>query len=111
MSELPTRPEIDRFRWWAVAVAVLLVSSVIAYRVVEGSDRWLELIGVGTTVFISKLAIFQGSIEGYTWSPWTLALISWEIDLLASTLILLWVARLELQQGMTARPPHGLHSA
>ena len=96
MTELPTRPEIDRFRWWAAAVAVLLVSSLIAYRVVEGPGRWLELLGVGATVFISKLAIFQGSIEGYTWSPWTLALISWEIDLLASTLILLWVGRLEL---------------
>ncbi len=96
MSELPTRPEIDRFRWWAVGVGVLIAASLIAFRVVEGPYTWLELVGVSITVFLSKLAIFQGAIEGHSWSPWTLALIAWEIDLLASTLILLWIARLEL---------------
>lgn len=96
MSELPTRPEIDRFRWWAAGVAVLLLASLVAFRVREGPHGWLEFFGVTATVFLSKLAIFQGAIEGHPWSPWTLALIAWEIDLLGSVLILLWVARLEL---------------
>jgi uncharacterized membrane protein len=96
MTELPTRPEIDRFRWWASGVAVLVVASLVAFRIVEGPYTWLELAGVTLTVFLSKLAIFQGAIEGHAWSPWTLALIAWEIDLIGSALILLWVARLEL---------------
>lgn len=96
MTELPTRPEIDRFRWWASGVAVLVVASLVAFRIVEGPYTWLELAGVTLTVFLSKLAIFQGAIEGHDWSPWTLALIAWEIDLIGSALILLWVARLEL---------------
>jgi uncharacterized membrane protein len=96
MNELPPRPEIDRFRWWAAGVAVLLVASLAAYRVVEGPAGWLELLAVTTSVFISKLAIFQGAFEGHAWSPWTLAMIAWEIDLLVSCLILLWVGRLEL---------------
>jgi uncharacterized membrane protein len=96
MTELPTRPEIDRFRWWAAGVALLVVASLVAFRIVEGPYTWLELSGVTLTVFLSKLAIFQGSIEGHPWSPWTLALIAWEIDLVGSVLILLWVARLEL---------------
>jgi uncharacterized membrane protein len=77
-------------------VAVLVVASLVAFRIVEGPYTWLELAGVTLTVFLSKLAIFQGAIEGHAWSPWTLALIAWEIDLIGSALILLWVARLEL---------------
>lgn len=96
MSELPTRPEIDRFRWWAAGVAFLLLASLVAFRIQEGPHSWLELVGVSATVLFSKVAIFQGAIEGHPWSPWTLALIAWEIDLLGSVLILLWVARLEL---------------
>lgn len=96
MTELPTRPEIDRFRWWAAGVALLVLASLVAFRIVEGPYTWLELAGVTLTVFLSKLAIFQGAIEGHTWSPWSLALIAWEIDLVGSALILLWVARLEL---------------
>lgn len=96
MRELPPRPELDRFRWWAAGVAALVLASLGAYRALEGPSAWLELIGVSVTVFLSKLAIFQGAIEGHTWSPWTLALIAWQVDLVVATLILLWIERLEL---------------
>ncbi|HVS19424.1 MAG TPA: small multi-drug export protein [Planctomycetota bacterium] len=96
MHEPPPRPELDRFRWWAAGVAGLVLASLAAYRALEGPDVWLELTGLSVTVFLSKLAIFQGAIEGHAWSPWTLAVIAWEIDLVVSTLILLWIGRLEL---------------
>lgn len=96
MPEPPPRPQLDTFRWWACGVAALVLVSLAAYPVVEGPDAWLELAGVSMTVFLSKLSIFQGAIEGHAWSPWTLAAIAWEIDLVVSTLILLWIERLEL---------------
>ena len=96
MRDLPPRPELDRFRWWAAGVAGLTVASLGLYRVLEGPDVWLELTGLSVTVFLSKLAIFQGAIEGHAWSPWTLALMAWELDLIVTTLILLWIERLEL---------------
>lgn len=95
-DETPIRRESDRFHWWAAGVAVLLLGSLIAYRILEGPHTWLEFLAVSATVFFSKLAIFQGAIEGHPWSPWSLALIAWEIDLLGTVLILLWVERLEL---------------
>lgn len=108
MTELPTRKELDRFHWWAAGVGVLLLGSVVAFRIVEGPDGWLEFAGVSFTVFLSKLAILQGAIEGHPWSPWTLALIAWEIDLVGSVLILLWIERLELLPvvGPTLRQAH-----
>jgi len=95
MSDPNHRALPDDFRWWALGVGVLLAGSVSWYSLGNGIAALPALAGVGLSVFFSKLLIFQGVIDGHPFSPWSLALISWELDLLASTLLLLWVARIE----------------
>lgn len=85
----------DGFRWWALGVAGLLTVSVGWYAARHGSSSLPQLAGVALSVFFSKLLIFQGAIEGHPFTPWSLALIAWELDLIVSTLLLTWVARIE----------------
>ncbi len=95
MTDTPPRPVADGFRWWALGVAIVLAVSIAWQAFQRGPGTLPTLALVGLSVFFSKLLIFQGAIDGHPYSPWSLALISWEMDLLASTLLLLWVVRLE----------------
>lgn len=95
MADSPPRSLTDGFRWWALGVAALLALSVASYASRNGIESLPALAGVGLSVFFSKLLIFQGVIGGHPFSPGSLALIAWELDLLVSTLLLLWVARIE----------------
>jgi uncharacterized membrane protein len=95
MPDSPPRSQTDGFRWWALGVAALLVLSTGWYAARYGPDSLPALAGVGLSVFFSKLLIFQGVLDGHPFSPWSLALIAWELDLVVSTLLLLWVARIE----------------
>jgi uncharacterized membrane protein len=95
MPDSPPRSLTDGFRWWALGVAALLAVSIGWYAARYGIDSLPALAGVGLSVFFSKLLIFQGVIGGHPFSPWSLALIAWEFDLLVATLLLLWVARIE----------------
>ena len=96
MTELPPRPELDRFSLWALGVLALVVASLVVYSLRYGIDSLFALAGISLTVFVSKLAIFGGAWEGHAFSPWALAVIAWEIDLIVASLLLLWVGRIEL---------------
>jgi uncharacterized membrane protein len=95
MSGPPPAQEHDNFRWWALGVLLLVCTSVGIYTLRHGPGELPELGAMCVAVWLSKLSIFGGSFEGLPLSPWSLGLIAWELDVLASALLLLWVDRIE----------------
>ncbi len=89
------RADERRFRWLALGIlgsaAVLLAS----YGAHNGWSAIATLSGIAGPVWISKLTIFSGAIEGSPYDPWTLGLLAWVLDLLASLLLLSGLAQLE----------------
>lgn len=57
------------------------VAAYVVWTVVmRGVEGLLTLLASAGSVFLSKLAIFAGAIEGHPHGPWELALIGWFID-------------------------------
>jgi uncharacterized membrane protein len=87
--------EERRFRWMAAAILSGTGALLVLYGIEAG---WQELGTLWTAaglVFLSKLWIFWGAVEGQPFSPWMLGLVAWVLDLLVSLLLLTGLARLE----------------
>jgi uncharacterized membrane protein len=87
--------EERRFRWMAAAILSGTGALLVLYGMKAGWQGLAALWTAAGLVFLSKLWIFWGAIEGQPFSPWMLGLVAWVLDLLVSLLLLTGLARLE----------------
>jgi uncharacterized membrane protein len=95
MPDKALRADDRRFRWLALGILGGTAALLTTYGVRHGWSALAGLPPVAGSVWISKLTIFSGAIEGNPYDPWTLGLVAWVLDLLASLLLLSGLGQLE----------------
>jgi uncharacterized membrane protein len=65
------------------------------YGASRGWSALAEIPAVAGTVWLSRLAILGGAIEGNPWGPWSLGLVAWVLDLIAAVILLSGVGGLD----------------
>ena len=80
----------DDRRYPPLALAVLASAAVLlgVHGASRGWSALAEMPAVAGTVWLSRLAILGGAIEGNPWGPWSLGLVAWMLDLLAAVVLL-----------------------
>ena len=87
--------EERRFRLMAAAILCGTGVLLVLCGIEAGWQGLATLWTAAGLVFLSKLWIFWGAVEGQPFGPWTLGLLAWILDLLVSLLLLTGLARLE----------------
>jgi uncharacterized membrane protein len=102
MPENALRTDDRRFRWLALVILGGTATLLTIHGFRHGWPSIARVTGVVGSVWISKLTIFSGALEGNPYDPWTLALVAWVLDLLASLLLLSGLVQLERIPGVGA---------
>ncbi len=84
-----------RFHALCLGIAGGTIVLLAAFLWRNGMDAFWSLAWAAPTVFFSKLTIFSGAAEQVSFSPWSLGLLAWVLDLLASALLLTGVKGLD----------------
>lgn len=69
MEVTPLDRDIVRFRWIALGVIVGSLVAMVSYVALHGWSAFGQLAVAGTAVFLSKLAIFGGNLQGLALQP------------------------------------------
>ena len=73
-----------RFRMLALVILVGTVVLLVTWRARAGWQPIAKLPAIMGSVWLSRLAIFSGAISGFPFSPWTIGLVAWVLDLLVA---------------------------
>ena len=109
MRKLSLEADTRRFRLLALAILIGTAVLLGTWRTRAGWQPLAHVPAAAGAVWLSKLAIFSGAIAGFPFSPWTLALVAWVLDLLAAVAMLSGLpllANLQLAGSVLGRVRH-----